>query len=59
MHVNWAVTIEESYYNIELYAKDTGKATFENKYDFLKNPNSPSLTVGFKPSKNFKKKKIL
>ena len=30
---------------------------FENKYDFLKNPNSPSLTVGFKPSKNFKKKK--
>ena len=34
MHVNWAVTIEESYYNIELYAKDTGKATFENKYDF-------------------------
>ena len=30
---------------------------FENKYNFLKNPNSPSLTVGFKPSKNFKKKK--
>ena len=30
---------------------------FENKYNFLKNPNSPSLTIGFKPSKNFKKKK--
>ena len=30
---------------------------FENKYDFLKSPNSPSLVVGFKPSKNFKKKR--
>ncbi len=30
---------------------------FENKYDFLKSPDSPSLNVGFKPSKNFKKKK--
>ena len=29
----------------------------ENKYDFLKSPISPSLIVGFKPSKNFKKKK--
>ena len=28
---------------------------FEKKYDFLKNPNSPNLIVGFKPSKNFKK----
>ena len=28
---------------------------FEKKYDFLKSPNSPSSTVGFKPSKNFKK----
>ena len=27
----------------------------EKKYNFLKNPNSPSLIVGFKPSKNFKK----
>ena len=27
----------------------------EKKYDFLKNPNSPGLIVGFKPSKNFKK----
>jgi len=29
----------------------------ENKYSFLKNYNSPSKTVGFKPSKNFKKAK--
>ena len=28
---------------------------FEKKYDFLKSANSPSSTVGFKPSKNFKK----
>ncbi len=28
---------------------------FEKKYDFLRSPNSPSSTVGFKPSKNFKK----
>ena len=27
----------------------------EKEYNFLKNPNSPSLVVGFKPSKNFKK----
>ena len=27
----------------------------ENKYSYLKNKNSPSLNVGFKPSKNFKK----
>ena len=27
----------------------------ETKYEFLKDKNSPSLTVGFKPSKNFKK----
>ena len=27
----------------------------EKKYIFLKNSNSPSKTVGFKPSKNFKK----
>ena len=27
----------------------------ENKYNFLKNKNSPSITVGFKPSKNFKR----
>ena len=27
----------------------------ENKYSFLKSINSPSKTVGFKPSKNFKK----
>tara|TARA_Y100000591_G_C21844707_1_gene707959 strand:+ start:1042 stop:3072 length:2031 start_codon:yes stop_codon:yes gene_type:complete len=30
---------------------------FEKKYDFLKSPDSPSLIVGFKPSKNFKKKR--
>ena len=29
----------------------------EKKYKFLKDPNSPSLIVGFKPSKNFKKVK--
>ena len=28
---------------------------FEKNYSFLKDPNSPSLIVGFKPSKNFKK----
>ena len=28
---------------------------FEKKYDFLKSPSSPSSSVGFKPSKNFKK----
>ena len=27
----------------------------ENRYSYLKNKNSPSLIVGFKPSKNFKK----
>tara|TARA_B100000575_G_scaffold196469_1_gene158900 strand:+ start:2371 stop:4401 length:2031 start_codon:yes stop_codon:yes gene_type:complete len=27
----------------------------ENKYSYLKNKNSPSLIIGFKPSKNFKK----
>jgi len=27
----------------------------ENKYNFLENSNSPSTTVGFKPSKNFQK----
>jgi DNA ligase (NAD+) len=29
----------------------------ENKYKFLKSENSPTRTVGFKPSKNFKKVK--
>jgi DNA ligase (NAD+) len=29
----------------------------ENKFEFLKSINSPSKTVGFKPSKNFKKVK--
>ena len=29
----------------------------EIKYSFLKSKSSPSKTVGFKPSKNFKKKK--
>ena len=27
----------------------------ENKYHFLKSKESPSITVGYKPSKNFKK----
>ena len=29
----------------------------ESKYKFLKNKNSPTISVGFKPSKNFKKAK--
>ena len=29
----------------------------ENRYSFLKSKNSPTKTIGFKPSKNFKKKK--
>jgi DNA ligase (NAD+) len=29
----------------------------EDKYDFLRNKESPTKTVGFKPSKNFKKVK--
>ena len=29
----------------------------EKKFNFLDDPNSPSKTVGFKPSKNFKKVK--
>ncbi len=29
----------------------------ESKYKFLKNKNSPSKSIGFKPSKNFKKEK--
>ena len=29
----------------------------EKKYKFLNNKNSPSKTIGFKPSKNFKKVK--
>jgi len=31
--------------------------SLENKYRFLKNKNSPAITVGFKPSKNFTKVK--
>ncbi len=27
----------------------------ENRYNFLKNEHSPSISIGFKPSKNFKK----
>ncbi len=29
----------------------------ENKFNFLKSKDSPSKIVGYKPSKNFKKKK--
>ena len=29
--------------------------SLENKYKFLKSKDSPSISVGFKPSKNFKK----
>ena len=29
----------------------------ENRYNFLKNKKSPSASVGYKPSKNFKKVK--
>ena len=34
LQINWAVTIQDTSYNIELYGKDTGRANFENKYDF-------------------------
>ena len=34
LQINWAVTIQNNSYNIELYGKDTGRANFENKYDF-------------------------
>ena len=29
----------------------------ENRFSFLKSKNSPTKTIGFKPSKNFEKKK--
>ena len=31
----------------------------EKKYKYLKNKKSPSVSVGFTPSKNFKKKNIV
>lgn len=33
-HINWVVTIDDTYYNIEMYGKDSGRANSENKYDF-------------------------
>ena len=53
----------ESYYNKDIPLVNDGKFDklkkeifdLEKKYFFLKDKNSPSLTVGFKPSKNFKK----
>jgi len=55
-------------YNEEYYSKNKPTVTdqayddlkksiidLENKYKFLKNKKSPSESVGFKPSKNFKK----
>ena len=30
----------------------------ENRYSFLKSKNSPTKTIGFKPSKKFEKKSI-
>ena len=66
---NYLKKIEKfKYYNESYYEKskpEVDDATFdilkaeiidlENKYNFLKNSNSPSITVGFKPSKNFQK----
>jgi len=56
-------------YNKFYYEKSSPKVTdktydklkketqlLEEKYDFLKSKNSPSKIVGYKPSKNFKKK---
>ena len=57
-------------YNKFYYEKSSPKVTdeifdklkeeiqlLEKKYDFLKSKNSPSKIVGYKPSKNFEKKK--
>mgnify|MGYP001354443873 CR=1 FL=1 len=57
-----------SYYNKKYYSENTSEISdskfdqlkreiieLEKKYSFLKNRNSPSLKVGFKPSKNFNK----
>ncbi len=57
-----------NYYNKKYYNENVSEITDskyddlkkeiineENKYNFLKNKKSPSLNVGFKPSKNFKK----
>ena len=55
-------------YNYHYFEKDSPKITdaefdnlkqeiinLEKKYDFLKSQDSPSLSIGFKPSKSFKK----
>ena len=57
-----------SYHNKKYYSENTSEISdskfdqfkkeiieLEKKYSFLKNKNSPSLKVGFKPSKNFNK----
>ncbi len=60
---------EFSYYNKKYFDENISEITdpefdqlkndiikLENDYDFLKHKNSPSQSVGFKPSKTFKKK---
>ncbi len=57
-----------NYYNKKYYDENTSEINdsqfdklkkeiieLENKYQFLKSKSSPSISVGFKPSKNFKK----
>ena len=57
-----------NYYNLKYYNENISEITdaeydnlkkdildLENEYKFLKSKNSPTVTVGFKPSKNFKK----
>jgi DNA ligase (NAD+) len=41
--------------DFDLLKKDI--INLENKYKFLKNEDSPTVSIGFKPSKNFKKTK--
>ncbi len=56
------------YYNQRYYNDNTSEISdseyddlkkniieLEKKYKFLKSTNSPSITIGYKPSKNFKK----
>ena len=33
-HIDWCVTLKKQFYHIEMYGKDKGRATYENKYDF-------------------------
>ena len=62
---------EFTYYNKKYFDENISEVTdsefdqikndiikLENNYDFLKHKNSPSQSVGFKPSKTFKKNLI-